>query len=468
MPSRLLILFLSLFLFLPIPSRAREIPGAFTVDPARGDDAGDGLTHPFKTIARALKEAGPGDTVHLTPGRYSESAFFVNKKGEPGKPIVLDGHGAILDGSEALNPEDWESVSPGLFRTRKLPVINGATLARFFFLFDGKMQRMGRLSKGPSAELKQPEALEPGEWTFIPDEPFTRERKDGKPWDAVPAPGAFFVRIAPGKTLEESGIRYPARSNGVAYGGLCTHIVVKNLVATRFQNDGYNIHGDQVGLVFENIKAIECGDDGFSAHEAAECRIDGFVSIGNSTGLCDVGSSKTHYRNLHIRDCLSYDVFFISHGEHSIENALVESSAARAVSVGRDAAPEGTCAVTLRNVHIRRDPALPQEIRIGRGGSLRAERCTFEHLLIQATPGSQVDLRQCYVTGNPKPDLHVWQDVIWQGAGNHYDLKSLRIGPAFIARENFAEFQKLTGGETGSQWSPGPPAEGTGALPSAP
>ena len=413
------------------------------VDPTNGNDRNDGIAKPVKTISQAIKFAQPGDTIHLAPARYKESAVFANKLGEPGRPITLDGHGAVLDGAEPLNAADWEMVSPGLYRNDHLLRMDPAILMRWFFVFDGKMNRMSRTSKGPSAPLKKPEELASGEWTYASDEPITRETKG--------ITGAFFIKIDPLKKLDDYHIEAPIRSAGVGFGGHCEHIVIRHVTSTHVHNDGFNIHGDQRGLVFENIAAIDCGDDGFSAHEAAECRIDGFVSIGNSTGLCDTVASSTHYKNVFIRGCLGYDVFFVSHGSHSIENAVVESSAARAVSVGRDAS-EGTCAVRFKNVLVRRVGGGPQEFRISAGAKLEAERCTFENLMVQATPGSEVNFKQCLVTGEPKPELLIWKDVTWRGKGNVYDVKSLRVDKTSFTPQTFAEFQKLTGQEEGSQW----------------
>jgi len=127
----------------------------YYVDPAVGDDHANGLAAkaggtngPVKTIARAVKAAQPGDTVHLATAVFKESAVFHNRAGEPGKPITLDGHGATLDGSDALNPADWPEVSPGLFRNDNLLRLDDAVLQRWFFLWDGKMNHMGRTSKG--------------------------------------------------------------------------------------------------------------------------------------------------------------------------------------------------------------------------------------------------------------------------------------------------------------------------------
>ena len=210
---------------------APEPARSLRVDPVGGNDAHDGRTQPVKTIARAIKLAQPGDTIHLAPARYRESADLSNKRGEPGRPIILDGHGAVLDGAESLRPEDWPMVAPGLYRCDRLTTINGAILGRWFFVFDGKMSHMGRTSKGPSAALKSPEELAPGEWTYVPDAPITRETKDGKPWDSVPRAGAFYVKIDPAKSLAEARIEAPIRSSGVVLSGKSAHLVIRNVIA---------------------------------------------------------------------------------------------------------------------------------------------------------------------------------------------------------------------------------------------
>ena len=95
-----------LVVFTPVrSSRAAEATPeaqAIHVDPRGGDDRNDGVAAPVKTIARGIRLAQPGDTVHLAPVRYFESADLSNKHGEPGKPITLDGHGAVLDGTETV------------------------------------------------------------------------------------------------------------------------------------------------------------------------------------------------------------------------------------------------------------------------------------------------------------------------------------------------------------------------------
>src|SRR3569623_1917392 len=169
------------------------------VDPVQGNDAGDGRSQPVKTIKRAVSLAQPGDTIHLTTALYHESADLHGKKGEPDKPITLDGHGAVLDRSEPVRAADWEALGNGLFRKLHLmphmenASTQGAVIMRWFFLWDGKMNHMGRTSKGPSALLKKPTDLQPGEWTYVKEE------------------DAFYLKLPPGQDLDAAKIRAPIR-----------------------------------------------------------------------------------------------------------------------------------------------------------------------------------------------------------------------------------------------------------------
>lgn len=429
--------FLMLFLALPRLSAAD-----LHVDPARGNDAADGQSGPVRTLGRAIRLAGPGDTIHLQPEVvYSDSAVFANKHGEPGRPITLDGHGAILDGSESVRAADWEALGAGLFRKSDLvPSLNDAILGRWFFLWDGRMNRMGRTSKGPKAAFKKPTELQPGEWTH--------------------AEGAFYLRLAEGADLDAANIRYPARANAVAQAGKGSHLVVRNVTGRHVYNDGFNVHGAQRALVFENIAAIECGDDGFSAHEDAECRIDGFVSIGNSTGLCDTVSSVTHYRNVYIRDCHGYDVFFIGDSPHSMENVVVESTAARSLEIARhtDRPQNGVGEVVLKNVLIRRVASTPGVAHVGAGVRLTLENCTLEGLQFTAAAGGETEVRRSVFGSQGR--LEIREGARWLGQGNRYELMELVHGKRRFGAADFVAFQQAVQGEVGSVWGMG---DGAGA-----
>ena len=420
------------------------------VDPAGGDDTS--AAGPFKTIARAIKLAAPGDTIHLAPAHYRECAVFVNKSGEPGRPITLDGHGATLDGAEPLKPGDWETVSPGLYRNRSLLRVDPAVLMRWFFVFDGRMNHMGRTSKGPSKPLKKPEELAPGEWTYVPDEPLVRKSEGGKPWDARKLAGAFYIKIDPEKTLADYRIEAPVRQNGVSLSGRCEHLEIRNVISTHVHNDGFNIHGYTRDIYFKNIKAVDCGDDGVSAHDDCQIRVNGLVSVGNSTGACDIGNSVTHYNRVFIKGCLGYDFFMLGSNAHSLSNSVIESSAARCVVIETERAGSNTvCTVAMDNVLIHR-VAGTNDFRVGKGAVFNGRRLTLAGLNFLAADGS-TGLHNSVVAGAPQPEINIRKGARWQADGNLYDAHFIRLDQTFYSAKTFADYQRATGQDKSSRWS---------------
>jgi hypothetical protein len=285
-------------------------------------------------------------------------------------------------------------VAPGLFKNDQLmPTLNLAILWRWFFLFDGKINRMGRVLKGKSEPFLKPAELKPGEWTFVGNH---KKPKGGSDSDKVQ--GSFFLKIKPGQTLKQANIRFPIRSAGVQFSGENAHLVIRNLTATHQYNDGFNIHGDCRDVVFENIQAIECGDDGISAHETAQYRVDGFVSIGNGTGICDTGSSQTSYNNLFIADCVGVDLYFLHTGTYSISNAIVLSSAQKPMVVSGDA--NGRCTMKIDNLYLRRTGNSATAI-VASNSSVAARRLTLDKLDLRVT--GEMSFDACLINGRPNP-----------------------------------------------------------------
>jgi hypothetical protein len=429
--------------FAAAPASARDLH----VDPDAGSDDHDGVAAPLRTIRMAIYHAGPGDTIHLQPKVYREYAGFYDKRGEPGRPVTLDGHGATLEGSDPIDPAKWVEESPGLFRCDELlEFLDDAIVGRWFFLFDGAMNRMGRTFKGPSEPLKAPAELKAGEWTFVRDEGRPVE-KNGRFY------GAFYIRLAGGRRLADAKIAAPVRSAGVQTDGHNAHLVVRNLTATHPYNDGFNIHGHCRDVAFENIAAIECGDDGISAHGTCQYTVDGFVSVRNSTGICDTGTTVTRYDRVLIRDCFGFDLFFLDAGRHSISNSLILSSAARTLLLS-GADPAGPCTLALDNVHIERVGDGPNEVRVSENTVLKGRRVTLLDLNLQAT-GGRVDVERCVIGGDRrKPELILWKDAAWAARENRYDLASLRVDQTFYTRETFGDFRSRTGQDEQSEWRP--------------
>ena len=342
-------------------------------------------------------------------------------------------------------------VSPGLYRNRNLLPVNPANLGRWYFVFDGKMNHMGRTAKGPSKPLKKVEELAPGEWTYVPDAPIVRKSEGGRPWDARRVKGAFYIKIDPTKALADYRIEAPIRANGVSLSGRCEHLVIRNVTSTHVHNDGFNIHGYTRDILFENVKAIDCGDDGVSAHDDCQIRVNGLVSSGNSTGICDVGDSVSHYNRVFIKDCLGHDLYFLDTNEHSISNSVVQSSAWRVLVLTGGQHTNKVCTLRLDNVFIQRVTAT-NEVRVAAGAVFEGRRLTLLNLNFQATGGA-VTLRDSIVAGTPPPEVTIWKDVKWVADNNVYDLKSLRLDKTFFTAKTFAGFQRATGQDKISQWT---------------
>ena len=426
------------------------------VDPTTGDDRANGLTPqprgadaPVKTIARGIKLAQPGDTVHLAPAQFRESAVFYNRHGEPGKPITLDGHGAVLEGSDPLQPTDWQQVSPGTYRNDRLLrsdllTRDTAVIGRWFFIFDGQMNHMGRTLKGPTQPLKKPEDLQPGEWTIVQNE------------------HAFYLRIDPAKSLADYKIAAPVRSSGVVVTGDCSHLVIRNVTATHVHNDGFNIHGKTRDCRYENIASIECGDDGFSAHDDCQQVVDGFVSIGNSTGIANTGHSVSENRRVWIENCLGVDLLVLDEGfkssspnsanRHSLSDSVIISSAASCLSVDGSKGLTEPCSLKLDNVLVHRIRQ-PGQFRINSHSHVAAHRLTLLGANINAT-GATVELRNSIVAGDPKPEILLTAATQWRADHNWYDVGRLVIEKTSYTQDMLAQYRQATGQDLQSRWEP--------------
>ena len=287
-------------------------------------------------------------------------------------------------------------MSPGLFANDNLIARNDdAIIGRWFFLWNGKMNHMGRTSKGRMTPFKKPEELQADEWTFIKDP--SREKPPSKQ-----IYGTFFIKLPPGQELADANIRAPMRSAGVQMSGDNAHLVIKNITARHVYNDGFNIHGDCHACRFENIRAIECGDDGISAHESAEYSVDGLVSIGNSTGITDTVAAHTSYNRVFIADCLGHDLFFLDDGRYKVTNAIVLSSSQNPfVVTGRD---DKRAELIIDNVLLRRLVEHSSPAQVMRNALLTASRFTIENLPTDWR--GEVRFDNCLINGTPTPDAN--------------------------------------------------------------
>lgn len=451
LPATRLLTPFALLILLPIagvPAAEPSVGRHIYVNPDTGNDRFTGLVQtvtgsdgPVKTIHHGVRRAKPGDTVHLAVRKepYRESVVFHNAHGEPGKPIVFDGHGATIEGSEPLNVADWEEVSPGLYRNdHLLPArqlgTDGAVIQRWFFRIDGKMNFMGRTSKGRRVPLKAVADLQPGEWTFEQE------------------PHAFFIKVDAGKQLSDYRIEAPLRSAGVQVSGDCSQLLIRNMTATHVYNDGYNIHGKCREVRFENIAAIECGDDGMSAHDDCQITVDGFTTLSNSTGLCDVNDSVSNYNRVYAEGNIGFDIFFLGTNRHSMKNSVIRCTAQQSVVVQGDQIKQDQhCTTQFENVLIER-AGETTPVRFANRAVVVAERVTLLGMDVRVDE-AVVTLKSVLAGGQPAPLLTISEKAKWTAANNDYHWREIAFqGKKFLPGQ-WADYQTASGQDQSSRWS---------------
>lgn len=285
----------------------------YYVDNSIGSDANDGRSreNAFQTIRRGVSVLGPGDKLILTPNAepYRENLAIKDRSGEPGKPIEIDGGGAILSGETRVPAEDWRVEAPRLYSTSR--PIKDFDLHRFYMIVDGKINRMNRNSKGGgSGAFKNVADLADYEWTWIKAEK------------------RLYVRLPEGKSPDSVRLAVPTANchSGVEMEGNCRFWVIRNLTVTHFPNDGYNLHGNCTDIRFFNIRALFNGDDGISGHETCSFVVDGYYAEGNSTGICHIQDCVAVHRNVVLNKAAGIELL-MQNKRNVFENVSVESSA---------------------------------------------------------------------------------------------------------------------------------------------
>lgn len=284
------------------------------VDPQSGRDSNNGsAASPLRSTKRAVELAKPGDTIFFLSGPIHEGVVIKDKSGEPERPMIIDGNNQTLVGSRVIEPSEWTKVGEEVYQLKDLLNLGkdkraASTLGRFFFVVDGRQNRMNRSSKGARVPLPEVGALQPGEWTH--------------------ADGAFYMAFEPGKTPADHVIEAPVLQNGVAFRDHCSHWVVRNLNIMRFINDGVNLHGETRDVLVDNVLVEECGDDGMSAHESCEVEARDFTARRNSTGICHINQSVSHNTRVRLEGNYGVNLYLLGSGRHEFTSSQISAHGA--------------------------------------------------------------------------------------------------------------------------------------------
>ena len=422
------------------------------VDNLAGDDANSGaaLEQSVRTFKRAVSLLKPGDNLRIVNNGvpYHEMLAFTRPAGAADAPITVYGNGAVIDGSDPLDPGEWEEIAPGLYQNDTRVARDRwdyTHLWRFFLVVDGKINRMNRCMKGFNAPLKKPDELAEGEWTLSSVE-------------ANQAPYVIYVKIDPGKKLADCDIRMPVRMNGVSIHNKADYVHVKDLTATRVLNDGFNLSRDddaeQTDIRLENIQAIDCGDDAVSGHKST-IRVNGLYSSGNGTGIGDA-SLNSVFENVVIENTAGTDIVFIQvYGgvaRNTVRNAVIRGAGHRQLTLS---AEKGSQEIVFENVCFigkdEGDPAVRYYGKEEEEGSFTARGCAFLNLNWSCTAGG-FDAADSLFTDRDDAGFYFRRAAGFASAGNVFGLARIRLADEHypVIRAEGVERYRAATGDAGS------------------
>ena len=262
------------------------------VDNVRGDDANPGTAEsPFKTIAKAMSVLKGGEELHLVSNAvpYREGVRIeARHAGTEGRPTVIDGHGALLDGLRVPADDTWKDEGDGVFSRH----------------FDN------------NAWVMDPDGCWSGDFPicYFGDEPGfnVKGRADltvrgryfllkKKADDALH--NTLYVRLGPGETPERAHV-------GVLSGweNCClvrtANVTVRNLRVTRQSWDCFSMNY-VTNCLLENVDGSQAMDQGISSHSSVGVVVRKSRFHHNAgCGICDVNVPHHTYCRTTYEDCL--------------------------------------------------------------------------------------------------------------------------------------------------------------------
>lgn len=228
---------------------------------------------PVRTIARALQLASQGDRIILTntgePYRESITLTGSRHSGYSFRPFVIEGNGAILDGSTPVVAEAWEHYRGHVYRFRP-PGLGHQQL----FLDDRPLSRVAA-----NRQLDSPPELDPLTWCLY----------DGHIYFAV----------------EPETLKLP-KDYALSYAYLRTAITlfhvegvgIVDLTVQGFQLDGINAFNSAREVILAGVTCRGNGRSGITVGGASQVLIDACL-VGNNgeAQLLTLPCSETAIQN---------------------------------------------------------------------------------------------------------------------------------------------------------------------------
>ncbi|MHC4399790.1 MAG: right-handed parallel beta-helix repeat-containing protein [Planctomycetota bacterium] len=251
------------------------------VDNFAGDDAFTGqqprsmsdMSGPVRSINRALKLARQGDRIVLknTGEPYRESISVVGSRhsGYSARPLIIEGNGAILDGSAPVPAEAWEHYRGPVFRFRP-PRLAYQQL----FQNDRPVDRVIA-----SRESDDPPPLGPLQWCLFR--------------------GHVYFSVDPDSTDLPRGhaLTHTHRRVGITLFHV-DRVAIANLTVQGFQLDGINACNSAREITLSGVTCRGNGRSGITVGGASQVRIDAcLVGDNGEAQLTTLPCSETQITN---------------------------------------------------------------------------------------------------------------------------------------------------------------------------
>ena len=224
-------------------------------------DTVDELAGPVRTIARAIDLSRSGDCIILaptdTPYRETLCFFGKNQSGDEFNAFIIEGNGAILDGSEMLPIEAWSHAFENTFRFKP-------TRFTHFQLFEG-----GRPMERIAVEsgVRTPPRLNEMEWCICN--------------------GFLYVCLENFKRPQDYRFTYSEKMTGITI-MQTNNVRINDLVVQGFQVDGISIVNNTKNVILDNVIVRGNGRNGLTIGASSTASV-GYSLFGdNNTAQIDM------------------------------------------------------------------------------------------------------------------------------------------------------------------------------------
>jgi len=223
-----------------------------------GNDRFDGLSErnvggeqgPTRSINRALQLADHGDRIVIAntgePYRESVSLYGNRNSGYPELPFLVEGNGAILDGTVAIHHRRWDHVRGNLFRFRPTNISYQQLYSEGFPLEKIDVDPLQPISK----------QLDPGQWCVVGDH--------------------IYLLVEEGLLPIDYDLSHTGRQVGVAIYSVC-HLIVSDLIVQGYRLDGVNVHDLSKDVILTGITSRGNARSGISAGGSSRVKLSGSV-----------------------------------------------------------------------------------------------------------------------------------------------------------------------------------------------